>query len=191
MNPLQQQIDAMQSTIAALAARVQALEGESVTTAPTGNAVDGYIHEIHERLKKLREDRDGPFALAVTNVVSQNTRSGSMSDAFSIVTVDKAEALASDETIEAITERARLLVRDTLALRSLRELLKLSFEGTPREATANELATRLNSDAAHVDAVLEPLVQNETLRRGLRADGTPFYLWDGNNHLAMTLLCRG
>lgn len=191
MNPLQQQIDALHATVAALAARVQVLEGGSPPPAPSGNAVDHYIQEIHERLKKLREEDDGPFALAVTNVVSQNTRSGSMSDAFSIVTVDKASDLASDEHVEAIVARARLLTTDTLVLRCLREFLVLSFEGKPREATASELAARVNSDRARVDAVLGPLVENETLKRGLRADGTPFYIWDGNNHLAMTLLCRG
>ncbi len=190
MNSLQQQIDALQATVAALAARVQAVETHHAAAPSSDETLDKYWKGPERRLDKERREKNSNYAVAVCSFVSQVNNSGHSGTASGLNFVTEAKDLATDADIEKNIAWAQLFVTDSLVPRCLREMVALCFEGEPMEATSADLAARLSEDVTRIDAALAPLVQRDVLRRGLRSDGTPFYLWEGNDHFPMTLLLR-
>jgi len=132
-----------------------------------------------------------PYGLGVVNMVLQANLKGGGGTAFSIVTIDGLAELNSEDQIPEKIARITALTADPLVLRALRLFYVLRFEGKPPHATAAEIAVRLGADEARIDALLQPLVADQIIQRGLAPDGTPFYQFDGNNHLVATLLFRG
>ncbi len=205
--PTRAEFDALRQEIAELSRRVSAQElsrqlmtqqqqqqraaARHATGSREGDAGDAFAQSLHDKLREGMAAQDSPFGLAAVNMVVQAHRGGGGGTAFSIVTMDGRTDLPTDEHIEQKIGRVAPLIADPLVLRALRQFYSLRFEGKSPRATAQELAGMLAADVSRVEEVLRPLVANQTIHRGLTPDGTPFFEFDGNNHLIATLLFRG
>jgi hypothetical protein len=193
-NITREDMSALQAQIDAVTGRLAALEGAGQSRrtprADGTDYVDTFGSAMIERVRQTMDTQNAEYGLAVSNIITQVGRKGSKGTAFSIVTVDKPDDLPSDALIAERVARVALLVQDPLAMRIFRSLIALRFAGRPMRASAAELASALAETPDGVEAALAPLVASGVVQRALAANGTVEYEWDGNNHIAMTILFR-
>ena len=185
---IENNVAALQGELTALAARVAALEGKPQPLTTHEEPFDLYARAIHQNLRQKREENSVPFGMAVVSMMMESSLKGSTGTASSLFTIEKPNDLPDDTRLLAHMARFALLLADPLVLRCLRHFLRLRFDGKPPQATAQELADATQSTPETIDRLLQPLVEDRTLRRGLNVNTVPFYEWEGYDHRILVLL---
>jgi len=179
MNRQQEELARLRRDVDELMARLPARE-------PNASFGDGTSAQVNEAvLRHLREnlEREGKSrGIAISRVVVFYGEGGTGIWSGHI-TMSSADSMPKGDKLR---ESVTALATDPLALRAVRKLLELFFEGKPMHMTKTELATALEVSEAEVERSLLPLVADKRLRWSKTATGEESYeMGDGEPHAAL------